>query len=239
MKNSSVSKKSKKLLNNSVINVIINLIVFVVTTMIRHIVVVLNTPDKAGERVIDSNHIYTSMLNNPWFPNPLVSMADFRAIIDKYVTAIDNVRKRIEGAEGALEEAWNELNAARLILKNYVQIICIQKPLQAIEIAESAGMSVKKQKGKSKQSFSVKGLAGAGADLSGKVRHPRCGHEWQCTTDITDPLGWYVKPIESTLNAKTQVWGFKPGDLVYFRHRCILPEGCSEWDEVISIIIPK
>jgi hypothetical protein len=83
----------------------------------------------------------------------------------------------------------------------------------------------------------VKAIAGGGAELSGKVKGKRCAHEWQCTLDPTDSTGWYKKIIDTTLQAKTTVTGFTFGNTVYFRHRCILMDGPTEWDDVISIHI--
>lgn len=211
--------------------------VFVMVLMVRHIIVVLKTPARIGDRIIDSRNIYDMMSSSTWFPSPDPPMTDFMTLITTYENAAAAVKAGKADAEADLHRAWEALNAARKLLLNYVQNVCVKNQFDAEKIALSAGMSIKKLATRDVQDFSVKAVAGGGTELAVKVKAKRCAHEWQCTIDTSNPKGWYEILIPTTLQGKTHVSGFTPGTVVYFRHRTILKDGTTDWDQIISVMI--
>jgi hypothetical protein len=211
--------------------------VFMMVLMVRHIIVVLKTPSRIGDRIIDSRNIYDMMSVSPWFPAPDPPLAEFLTLITDYENAAAAVKTGKADSEADLHLAWETLNAARKLLLNYVQNVCVKNHDNAEKIALSAGMFIKKPATRDVQEFSVKAAASGGADLSAKVKEKRCAHEWQCTIDPLNPKSWYEILIPTTLQGKTYVSGFKPGTVVYFRHRTILKDGASDWDHIISLMI--
>ena len=113
----------------------------------------------------------------------------------------------------------------------------MQNPAECEEIALGAGMHIKKSGSINKQNFTATSSKTGQIELGSKVKADRCAHEWQCTTSPTDPLGWYAKIIDPTLQGKTIATGFKPGTMVYCRHRSILKDGCTDWDQIIAVLI--
>jgi hypothetical protein len=230
--------KAGKEIINEVRNLIIQCVIFILTTIIHHIKVVLNIPTRIGDRLIYAIAIHDSMDGNAWFPAPPVSMADFMVKIQKYEAAAADVKKRKPDAEARLKTAWNEVHVALQLLRNYVEGICLLDPENAEEIALSAGMSIKAPSGREALDFNVKNSAsGHGADLSGKVKEKGCFHIWQCSENPEDPMSWYQRLIPGTFTATTSVYDFNPGTRLYFRHKCVTRKGETDWDQVISIII--
>jgi hypothetical protein len=211
--------------------------VFVMVLMLRHIIVVLKTPKRIGDRIIDSRNIHDMMSTSPWLPTPDPPLTEFMTLITDYENAAAAVKAGKADAEADLHKAWEVLNAARKLLLNYVQNVCVKNQNDAEKIALSAGMSIKKPATRDVQDFSVKALAGGGADLSAKVKSRRCSHEWQCSMSPDDPASWYKILIPPSLQAKTTVHGFTKGTTVYFRHRTVLKDGPTEWDAPISLFI--
>jgi hypothetical protein len=207
------------------------------TIVTHHVVVVLKMPNDSGGRLKTCNFIHNSMAGNTWFPTPTPTMTDVAAAITKYEKAATDVKTGAPDAEDKFDGAWDELNTLIKRLQFYVQGICLVNTEQEAEIAHSAGMEIRKVTSRGKLAFMVK-PSGAGLELSGKVRAPRCCHEWQCTQDPSLEAGWYVKLIDTTLQARTFVTGFEPGLLWYFRHRCITKDGPTDWDPVISLHVP-
>jgi hypothetical protein len=220
-----------------VMNVIISDFIFLITIMFYHPKVVMKIPAKIGDKIVAAQTIFTALYGNPWFPSPPVTPTDMQAAITKYEKA--TVASELGGPDvkAKLMEAWEELNVLLQLLRNHVEDICLVNPSKALEIAQSAGMDLRKATPKGKHSFTVK-LNGYDVLLTGRVQAKRCFHEWQCTQDPMAPMSWIIKHIDSTLQAKTTVKGFESGSLWYFRHRCVIKDGPLDWDPVISVRIP-
>jgi hypothetical protein len=233
-----VSVKAAKENINDVKNFIINCVIFLLTTIIHHVVVVLKTPRRIGDRVLNSYNIHDMMSASTWFPVPFLSFADFKLLIQKYEAAAISAKSRIPGAADILALAWEELDAGRKLMRSYVEAICCKNPANAMEIAHSAGMSVRGQTKKEKQDFSVKATStGNGAELCAKVKYRGCSHIWQCSVNPEDPMSWSQKLIPCTTQCRTKVYGFPSKTTIYFRHKAVTKDGETDWDPVISLFI--
>ncbi|MEI8201714.1 MAG: hypothetical protein WCH34_01795 [Bacteroidota bacterium] len=213
------------------------LIILLVTT--RYTLVTLNMPTNYGGRLQYCTKIHDMMVLSTWFPTPAPTLASYLLLITAYRKANEDVQAKVANAESVFNTAWEKLNIATKLLRSYVQTICDNNIPNAVEIATSAGMSVKSQGSIDVQNFSVKSLAGGKVQLRAKILNSRSAHEWQCSLDPTDNSKWYVKIIDTTLQGKTIASDFAPKSLVYFRHRTILTDGPTEWDEIISVVIMK
>jgi hypothetical protein len=211
--------------------------VMMLTIITHHVTVALKMPRDFGGRLKTANFIHDSIAGNTWFPTPNPTLADMAAAITKYEKAATAVKTGAPSAEDKFDVAWHELFTLIKRLQYYVQGICLVNIEQEAEIAHSAGMEIKKFTARSRFVFTVK-PSGAGLELSGKIRAKHCAHEWQCSQDPSREAGWYVKLIDTTMQATTFVTGFDPGSVWYFRHRCITRNGPGDWDPVISLRIP-
>jgi hypothetical protein len=211
--------------------------IIILLGVFRKIEVVLKTPRRIGDRITDSSSIYLAMGSNPWFPAPKPELNVFKDLIDKYSEAVSAVKKGGLDSKDIMKAAWAELDIARNHLRLYVQDICLDNPIQASEIAHSAGMSIKKESGRHIPAFSVKALPEGGVKLKAKVIAKPCAHVWECSTDPDNIDSWNKIRLEVTLQCTTKVYGFKPGTRMYFRHKTISKNGPSEYDYIVNVII--
>ena len=147
-----------------------------------------------------------------------------------------------QGAGPVQTAAMNQCKEALQILVTtlggYVEGVA-NDPINATSGADtvilSAGMDVKGYSPKQKQVFSVSAGGIPGSVYLTAASIVRGGHEWESSTDITSAAGWIR--IEPTVQAHTTVTGLATPKLYYFRHRSVTPDGTSDWDDVLSIMV--
>ena len=199
--------------------------------------VILNIPTSIADRILYLNTIHSKVSASAWFPTPEPTMAAFNTTIDDFDTAVKNVKKKVPGAVTIQKTTWNLAHLSLKTLQLYVQIICNNNLAHAKEIAEDAGMAVKAPSIYNVQNFTIKVIKGGKVKMTAISPKQKNSNDWQCSLDLEDPMGWYYKIIDSTLQLKRTSEGFTPGTLVHFRHRYILKGGATAWSDIISVYI--
>ncbi|MEI8202214.1 MAG: hypothetical protein WCH34_04330 [Bacteroidota bacterium] len=202
-----------------------------------YVEVVLKIPGKIPEKLLYVKNIHTLMSASTWFPTPDPTMVVFKDHVDDFDDAVGNVKAKVANSESVQTSTWNIVHLDVKTLRNYVQTVCNKNIAKAEEIALAAGMAIKTHTHYNVQDFTVKILPGGKVKLKAKSLDVAYSNDWQCTTDLTDPMGWYIKIIDSSLQATKVEEGFTPGTQVHFRHRYILAGGATEWSQIVSVYI--
>jgi hypothetical protein len=101
----------------------------------------------------------------------------------------------------------------------------------AISVIETSGFGLKNRGVRVKAPLSVKQDMGD-LVLIAKAAAKRASYQWR---QSTDGVTWTDLP--GTLQAKTTVSGFMPGDKVFFMFRAILKNSVTGWSITVSIIV--
>jgi hypothetical protein len=99
----------------------------------------------------------------------------------------------------------------------------------------SSGISVKRMSIRTPRVFAVRNTEFPGVVLLTAASAKRGSHEWQYTATPADESSWTSVP--DTLKAHTFITGLGIGQQVYFRHRALLKDGFTPWDNTISIVV--
>ncbi len=217
-----------------------SLVAIILMTVVQpYIEVVLKIPGKIADKLLYVKNIHLLMSASTWFPTPDPTMVLYKGHIDDFDQAVGNVKAKVANSESVQKSTWEIVHLDTKTLRNYVQTICNKNTAHAEEIALAAGMSIKTHTHYNVQDFTVKILPGGKVKLKAKSLNGAYSNDWQCTTNLTDPMGWYAKIIDSSLQVSKIVEGFTPGTQVHFRHRYIIASGATEWSQIISVYIIK
>jgi len=194
----------------------------------------LNVP----ELITYSSHVVTKMTGNVFFPTPMPTLA-------KVTTATTNLSNAYNSALGAGPAQTAVVNQTRELLEllltslgAYVEGIA-NDPANAIPGAEaiilSSGFEVKQVTPRQKQVFSVEH-----GNLSGSIDLLAAGiergiHDWQYHEDGIQPIVWINAP--STNKATTTISNLVVGKRYFVRHRTVVSEGTTDWEEPLSIVV--
>jgi len=111
----------------------------------------------------------------------------------------------------------------------YAQAIVDTHPSWAEQVASVLGLSLKQYHKPEKSDLTTESLRAAQAELNSRIKGRNCIFQWQCSSDPTSAMGWYVIDVPPTQECKTTVSGLTEGKW-YFRLRHILPGGrVGEW----------
>jgi hypothetical protein len=197
-------------------------------------IVALKLPTKVPDLILMGRYVVERMTNNKNFPSPLPKLAVVSAAIDDLEKAEGVAQSRARGAVTMREVKRVALIALMDLLTAHVQSVADADRDHGAEIIMSAGMSVKKNPGGPKRTFSVKQLGVSGAV---KVMVPvvarRASYDWEMSKD--GGVTWQSLP--STLRATTFVSGLAPGSTVSFRYRTLTKNGESDWSQPVSIVV--
>lgn len=203
--------------------------------MFHRIIVVIKRPRKNGAAILQARAIHDGMSGSSWFGSPPLPYADFKQHIDDWENAEVAVKKRVPGAKQDRDEKKAIVYKDEDGYKAYVQGVCDANPDEAEEIAHIAMMSTKTITHPQKDNFAAVSKAAGESELISKLKAKRCAHEWKYSYTPDDPASWVY--ITTTLQGNTVVTGLKPASRVSFMHRTILPDGPTDWDQMVTITI--
>jgi hypothetical protein len=207
----------------------------ILVVLIHRVIVVIKRTGRNADDLLQARHIYDCMSTSPWFASPSPDLTGFKTNIDLWEAAEISLRKREPGSKGLRDEKRRKVFLDEDGLKHFIQEISDSNPEQAVEIVNSSGMFVRAMSKFNKQDFTARSMNEGEAELASSIKGKRCAHEWQRTITPDKPDIWVT--ISITLQGKTRVKGLTSGTRVYFRHRKIFPDGMSDWDQTICIII--
>ncbi|MBI4930562.1 MAG: hypothetical protein HY841_07360 [Bacteroidetes bacterium] len=183
-------------------------------------------------------HVVSRMTGNAFFPSPSPSLGNlYNAAI-----ALQNAFDQAQGsgpAQTAVMHQKREVMETELTAEGHYVEDVANDPANSVTGPEaiilSAGMDVKDVTPRQKRVFTV-----SNGNLPGTVelvaeRAVRGSHEWQYTQDLSDPNSWI--DAESTTQASVTVSGLESGKRYWFRHRAILPDGPTDYDGPVDIIV--
>ena len=187
----------------------------------------LSVPELLGFSV----HAVTEMTSNGFFPAPSPALSQINNAISALVTAFDQAIDGGPPQTAVMRQKRELLEGLLTDLGHYVEGIA-NDPVNASSGADaiilSAGMNTKQKSPRQKRTFGAKaGEMPGTAELT--AEHISRGmHEWQYTSDISNPSGWIS--VEPTLKAAVTISGLESGKLYFFRHRSILKDGPTDYD---------
>jgi len=199
--------------------------------------VALNLPeDQSPLYIVRARNFVERMTGNPWFPEPVPSLAEVQVAINELFEA------QVAAVTRAMGTAATR-NAKRLVLHGllqrlavYVQEIANANPEQAVAIIESAGMDVKNSRGPAPRTFH---LEPTGRQGEARVVVPKAGdnasYEYQYSLD--GGVTWLPFPQLTTNYTTAPLGGLKPGSMVHVRYRFTLKGVTSDWSGSMAIVV--
>ena len=198
--------------------------------LLKDPIVVLNAPTVVTEIINYSKGIGNAMSESPYFEESASKLVKFRADIQVLDTAEANCSTNPPTASiGARNKALRTVLADMRSLRSDVQLVVDDSPLDAVVIASSANMAIKKAITHGKQKNTAEdGIEEGTVELTGEGAGP---HEWRISTD---EIAWTLLPSSRT--SKTTVENLTLGTVYSFQNRRMLVNNeKSEWSQSVKI----
>ncbi len=205
--------------------------------IVRRTTVALNLPRSVDKLIVRGTEIVAAVTASSWLPTPSPTMLAITTAISNLQTKQNLAKQRTIGAVADRDTAKTTLIDLLRNLRLHVQGVCNLNPTNAETIALSALMYIKKMPIRQKNKMKVKQLTSGCCELIGTSSSGVKSHDWGQSLDPSDPLSWNVAPIASTSKDKVKLAGLRPGTHYYFRHRCLLLSGYTDWEYADQIIL--
>ena len=198
-------------------------------------VVALNAPRTSLGLIMFTRKVHSAFVNNPSFPNPVPSLAEFEAHIDEFEDAESTALNRTKGAAAFRDVKKRRLLEDLSLYRAYVQSVVSEGMTQgeATAAIENVHMSVKKTTPRTNPEVSVKN-----ADVSGKVLlaakavAPGAVYVWEYSADQAN---WTSLP--EMMKSRTEISGLTPGSVYSFRFRAFTRAGWQDYSQVVSLMV--
>jgi hypothetical protein len=195
--------------------------------------VALNAPKPVAMFVVFATNVHDQMAANATlFPAPPVPLAQLAAEISDLSAKQTIAVTKAVGAVAARNAAEKAVRLTLNALRAYVETVANGDPDHASEIAQKAGMSVRKSGAHPKSDLAVTHGATGEVKLAAKGIRGGRSHEWQSSPD-----GKTWSDLPGSLQATTHVKGLQPGATAYFRHRVLTKAGPQDWSQPVSVIV--
>lgn len=198
------------------------------------ITVVIRWPNTIGGKIALAKAIVAAMTANATnFPTPVPSLAALTTIIAAVETANSQAKTRVFGAAESRNALMRTMILQFNLERNYVYSVCVANLPNALAIAQSAMMDLKRTSTGYQRPFTVTQLASGSVELSSGLGGRKRGtHQWGVSTNTAVDANWYVIPITETTKGKTIVSSLTPGTHYFFRHLIILRSGPTAYEYV-------
>jgi hypothetical protein len=196
--------------------------------------VALSLPRSVPALIVYAQGILKRMTGNPFFPNPVPTLAAISAAIADLQTAEAAALARTKGAASTRNEKRKALVALLQELRGHIQSTADAEEANGPSIIESAGVALRKTPTRRARVFAAKPgrVSGVATVVAASAGH-RASYEWQYSTD--GGKTWVAAP--PTLQAKTTVAGLVPGATVQFKYRPVTRAGGADWSQPVSLMI--
>jgi hypothetical protein len=180
-----------------------------------------------------AQRVHDGMNNNALFPNPSIPMTQLANDIAAYLASLSGNSKLSTATKKSLKR---NLVLDLKHLRDDAQTVVERQTSRAdaLKVAESAGMTLKKPSGpRNKPELAVKfsGLSGI-VELDAKAVAPSTTYYWQFSLD-----GRTWTSVPETMKHVTVISGLTPGQTYYFRFRALTRKGMRDWSQVVSLIV--
>jgi hypothetical protein len=199
------------------------------------IAVTLGLPHKVGDLLAIAQMIHDTTAANPKSlpsPSPALSVlqTDINALANKEAIAKTRVAGAVIDRDLAARALRIDLNNERA----YVELVANADPANAAQIAQDAGMKLRKPLVRNKPPLAVKAGATSGSvKVVAKATKGAHGNDWQLSLD--GGKTWVDLP--STTKASTSVANLTPATTVQFRQRVLTKAGKSDWSVPVPHIV--
>jgi hypothetical protein len=196
----------------------------------------LKSPKQNKPLIVFAKAMHKALLGNATcFPNPNPPLAVFAADIATYEDAETNAAGKAKGAAKLRNAKRKKVKDDLHHLRDYVQgIVEMQaNPTDAAAVIESAFMSVKKVRQRSKPELSAKntGVSSTVA-LDAKAVASYASYYWEYSPDQKT---WITVP--ETFKANTVISGLTSGQWYYFRFRARTRTGPRDYSQVVRLLV--
>ena len=204
-------------------------------TTVPKVYVVLRRPRAAAAFLPMAKAIYAAVANaKTTFPTPTPPLAQLSTDINAFDAAQTAVLTHTKGAAQTRDVAMTVVVNDLDLLRGYVQTVADADPSNALAIAHSAGMDLRKTASATKNDLNAKaGKVSGSIAVSARLGGVRAAHEWEYSTD--GGKTWISSP--SSLQAKTTITGLTPMTAVMVRHRAVTKTGPQDWSATVTAVV--
>jgi hypothetical protein len=183
-----------------------------------------------------AQNVHRSMLNNAYFPNPMVDMKTFGANVEKYVTSIPT--KEMRNSELAAIKNQNKAVVVNdlTVLRNYVNSIANGNRV----ILTTSGFDITPEtKAKPAENTTPTEIKIKQGDFNGSVMLSCKAQKSAAAYDARAKNGTltWSEPVSSTKSSKIMIKDLIPGHIYEFQMRTLGTAGNSEWSNSISMMV--
>ncbi len=141
------------------------------------------------------------------FPTPTPPLAQLSSDVTSFDAAQTTVLTRTKGAAQSVTRRWPAVIADLDLLRAYVQTVADANPSNALSIAHSAGMNLRKTRTTTTNDLNAKaGKVSGSIAVSARLGGVRASHDWEYSVD--GGKTWISAP--PSLQAKTTISGSTP-----------------------------
>ena len=192
----------------------------------KRVPVAMRPPTRVADLIVFAQTVHDKMAaNGTLLPAPSPVLLMFQTDINTLVTKEALVKAKMPGAVNDRDAAVKAVKVDLHSERAYVELVVNADPANAANIAEAAGMSLRKTPVIDKPPLAVKAVASGIVKLVAKASKGAKANNWQMSTD--GGKTWVDLP--ETTKASTQVANLTPATTVHFRQRPVTKAGASEW----------
>jgi hypothetical protein len=199
----------------------------------RKTIAILKLTRRISNDIAYAKSVAAAVAGNPWFPEPTVPLAVFEAHLADVTAADAAALTRTMGLAPTRDAKLAIVLADLRALRAYVQTVADANPASARSIIESAGMSVKRARGRGKNYVNAsQGPVAGSAILTAERAGDRAAYEWQWSPDR---MTW--NSLGQVLQSKRRVRGLPERQRLFFRVRVVTKNGRGPWSDVVSLVV--
>jgi hypothetical protein len=186
--------------------------------------------------IANSNSYVQHMTGNAFFITPNPPLATLSAQVSKVEAALTLSATRVKGSVAAMHTEQRSLNILLKSLATYVEETANATPEQALEIAQSTTMPIKKQMVRAPKVFAVKLTSTPGEVLLNTKAVKKAIYTYAMTTDPATVTSWVNIIVNN--DVKNLHSGLSSGTRYYFRVATTVKGVQSPWSPTINIMMP-
>jgi hypothetical protein len=196
------------------------------------IIVVLNYPDKVAGLIAFAQMVVQKMIGNAYFPTTTPPLSAVTAAITAYQAAV-SASATTKDLKGQRATTRNTLLMLLRQLRDNVRVVCEANPSIALEIAESAGMTLKGRRAPGKALIAViQGAVTGSVVCRAKAPGIPTNYFWSYSVDQKT---WVSAP--QAMKATITVSGLTAGQTYCFRYYTTTRKGQSDLSQIVSLLV--
>jgi hypothetical protein len=191
----------------------------------------------APQLIAFAQHIVTKMTGNSFFATPSPLLTAVTTATNALQVAYDNAQGGGPLQTSLMHQKREALEILVTAEGHYVEDRA-NDPANAATGPEAiilgAGMNIKGVSLKQKRVFSATAGNTPGSAVLVAAHVNRGAHDWQYTLDPNQANSWIQ--VEQTIQATVTISGLESFKRYYFRHRLILKDGATAWENPVELL---